>query len=582
MIHSWTKEDIEAIMIQLNNQHFPFEKYEFAALGAGMRMLGSGASANVYEAFAKNKKDNKFAIKVIGFGDKHVDSVAFRHSVEAQTNLGYSENNIVKIFDSIELRVWIEGEHEVVKAEMIDSDEGQKPEGNYLHLQFILMEKISPVLESFRWNHKLIPYKLAIYDESEIIKLAYEIGLAISKAHKNNLIHRDIKLENIFYDAKGQHYKLGDFGISRTTDAGMASTVAFTKGYGAPEVVGTLDDKYDYTADIYSLGMTLYVLLNEMRFPESNGYHPTVYQYVHGYIPPEPLNGSDELIKVVLKMLSFNPDDRYQSMDEVLNAFDRLKFGRRLKYQREHKSAALTLGTVFALMGACVWKLSFMPDIQPDFGLWEYIFCSLCICKTVLYIFKKNTIPVSTVIFVVGSYVMLLSGFTWWKPIVLLVTAFSNYWVGIVGGCTVISNVTYSIMEHESFGVKDFARYRWTAVLLISLSVLLLVLHAVLEERDEKITQAYMRKNMFWIVATLLYVFLIPIERVIEMAQEMPVPIYDRLLGSNAIEWILSWNPTMVGICGAGFCLLWIIREWFLLFIEKQYEKGKSEEQYSV
>lgn len=581
MMNLWTNEDIEAIMVQLNNQNLPFKKYEFSSLGKGMNLLGSGASANVYEAVSKGKKIKEFAIKVIGFGSKHVDSDAFRSAVDAQTNLGYSStNNVVKIHDSIELRVWIKGEHDVEKVEKIDPYEETKPEGNFLHLQFILMEKIMPVLTSYRLNHKLIPGKLQEFNEKEIMKLAYEIGIAIDKAHKNNLIHRDIKLENIFYDAKLQQYKLGDFGIARTTDDGMASTVAFTKGYGAPEVVGTLDDKYDYTADIYSFGMLLYVLLNEMRFPESNDYHPTVFQYIQGYVPPEPLNGSDEFVKIVLRMLSFDPDDRYQSMEEILNEFDKLKFGHRIKYQKEHKSTALILGTVFALIGASVWKLSFMPNLQATFNAWNYIFCILCIGQTIFRLTKKKTGIVSAAIFGVGMYLMISTGFAWWKLLLLLVVTFGHYWSGIIGGSALVVNATYWIMNKNSFSVMEFIDYRWIAVLLVSLSLVLLLLHSLLGERDEKIIKTYFGKNMFWIVVTLYYAMLIIIAYCVNMSNGMSVNLYEKILGTDTLQWMLSWNPYRVGICGVAFCLVWMMREWFLIFIEKRLEKKLKEEQY--
>ena len=160
MMNYWTNEDIEAILAQLNKQNLPFKKYEFSALGEGLSLLGSGASANVYEAVTKDKKKTEAAIKVIGFGNRHVDSETFLNSVEAQMNLGLHENNVVKIYDSIELRVWIEGEHDVVKAEEIDPYEEAEPEGHFLHLQFILMEKLSPVFSTINFKHKLIPYNL--------------------------------------------------------------------------------------------------------------------------------------------------------------------------------------------------------------------------------------------------------------------------------------------------------------------------------------------------------------------------------------------------------------------------------------
>lgn len=577
MTNTWTDEDIEAIMVQLNNQNLPFEKYEFSALGDGMSLLGSGASANVYEAVIKGKKEKEFAIKVIGFGNKHVDSESFRSSVFAQKYLDKFENNIVKIYDATELLVWIEGEHDVVKVEKIDPYEYSKPDGGkYLHLQFILMEKISPVLVSYRLDHKLFPHKLETFDETEIMKLAYEVGMAIYWAHKSNLIHRDIKLENIFYDMKGQHYKLGDFGIARITNDGMASTVAFTKGYGAPEVIGTLDDKYDYTADIYSFGMMLYVLMNEMRFPESANYHPTVYQYMQGYVPPEPINGTDELARIVLKMLSFDPDDRYQSMEEVLNEFDKLKYGHRIKYQREHKSTALALGTIFALMGASVWKLSFMPEMTIDFSIWEYIFCGLCMGKSILALFKKKTGVVSTLLFGVGTYLLIAAGFTWWKLILLLcMSAFCNYWPGILGGCALISNVTYLILNYNKLSVLEFVDYRWIAVLLLSLALGLLWLHAMLEAQDKNIIKLYFGKNKFWILATVCYATLILMVYCINLTQGTALNFYEKILGHDAMEWMLSWNPGLVGICGASFWVIWMIRERFLIFIEKRREKTR-------
>lgn len=476
MMNTWMREDIEAILIQLNKRNLPFRKYRFTALGDGLNLLGKGASANVYEAMTREKQRAEYAIKVIGFSDRHADSESFRKSVEAQKDLSLYENNVVKIYDSIELRVWIEGEHKVTKVEKKESEEENKLEGNFIHLQFILMEKITPIFKIDKFTHTLLPHKLAMYDEKEILKLAYDIGTALSRAHKKKLIHRDIKLENIFYSSKDDHYKLGDFGIARTTDNGMASTVAFTKGYGAPEVVGTLEDKYDYTADIYSFGMMLYVLLNEIRFPESKNYHPNVYQYVQGYTAPEPVKGSDELCRIVLKMISFYPDDRYQSMEEVLNEFDQLKYGRILKYQREHKNTSLVLGIAFALMGA----------------------------------------------------------------------------------------------------VAGYQELKWATVLLWSLAAVLLFQYCVLGERDEKITKMYFGKNLYWGIVTLCYMMLTVASSIIVVLGDYPQNFFVKIFGQEKIVLFLSYNPMLVGIFGTIFCVIWVLRELILVYIEKLYKKREK------
>lgn len=53
------------------------------------------------------------------------------------------------------------------------------------------------------------------------------------------------------------------------------------------------------------------------------------------------------------------------------------------------------------------------------------------------------------------------------------------------------------------------------------------------------------------------------------MAYDMPTNVYDKILGADTLQWILSWNPYMVGICGVCFCVAFRVRECFLAFIEK-------------
>ncbi|SCY38611.1 Serine/threonine protein kinase [Lachnospiraceae bacterium XBB2008] len=539
MLNFWTNEDIEAILVQLNNMGLPFGKYEFSRLGTGLTLLGSGACANVYEAVSRNRKKTA-AIKVIGFGGGRMDPDSFRDSVRIQTQLAMEEDSIVMILDSAEIRVWIENEHDVIKAERVDPyfDEAESDD-EYLYLQFLLMEKLSPVLETDGVRRRLFPHKLASFDEQEVLKLAYDIGLCIDKAHKKNVLHRDIKLENIFYDAFNDRYKLGDFGIAVSTCDGMADTVAFTKGYGAPEVVGTLEDRYDQTADIYSFGMVLYVLLNELSFPGSANYHPNVYQYVKGYVPPEPVRGSDELSGIVLKMISFDPDDRYQSMEEVLNAIDALKYSYRLKYQREHRNAPLVIGSVFALMGSVIWKMSFMQELELRFPIWLYIILGAVIIMSVASAYKHSS-----------------SG------------SLSGIGLGIIASSVLTANITYLVISAGAIDISKYSDFKWMAVLLISLGLMLLFLSYLRGERDEQITKMYLGGNRYIIVMALHYVILI-LFGVIMIYEEGGAGPLSLAIGKDGIERIVSWNPLLVGICGSGFWILWTIREKTLSLVER-------------
>lgn len=577
MTGTWTTADIEAILIQLNSYNLPFEKYALSVNDQHLELLGQGASANVYKAEYKDKRARKskngYAIKVIGFGDKHVESQAFRESVDMQMSIGAFRKNIVCIYERAEVYVWIKGEHDVVDAKLLE-DGMTINEGNYLHLQFIVMEEITPVLKSNKFGKPLLsPHKLAEFDESEILKVAHDIGRALSLAHNKNLIHRDVKLENIFYSAKEDCYKLGDFGIARTTDDGLASTVAFTKGYGAPEVVGTLDDKYDFTADIYSFGMLLYVLLNELRFPESKNYRPNVIQYVHGFVPPEPVRGKDDICRAVMKMISFDPDDRYQSMDEVLNEIDKVNYGGWLKYKREHKDISLLLGATFSFLGAVLWKISFGQVI--DINIATYIFAIACVYKGLSSLLNKKMVVPNIGVFITGIIFLIATGISWPKIILFLyILCFGNIIAGILGVDMILVGLTdYCTVMHPQI-FETMIDYRWTAILLISMSCILLLQHYVLAERDEAVTKAYLKRNIFWIVVAAYYLMLCWFNIKIKSGSGFTLfPFITTLLGPDNIDFLMTCNLQMVGLVGLAFSIMWFVRDKVLSYFSEKMEE---------
>lgn len=86
-----------------------------------------------------------------------------------------------------------------------------------------------------------------------------------------------------------------------------------------------LRESYNVTADIYSFGITLYLLLNDLKFPASDGYYVnTEQQYSKEFILPAPKNASVGITKIIQKMTSYNPEERYQSIDEVLIDIDKI------------------------------------------------------------------------------------------------------------------------------------------------------------------------------------------------------------------------------------------------------------------
>ena len=191
-------------------------------------------------------------------------------------------------------------------------------------MQFVLMERLDELIEKDRFGKARL-FREELKTELEVLKLGVQIGQALALTHNNKCLHRDIKIENIFWDTSERVYKLGDFGIAKWAEDGNAETIVYTDGYGAPEIERRLYDNYNATADIYSLGITLYLLLNDLRFPGSDGYYPKVeVQYDPEFVFPAPVHASEGMARVIRKMCSYYSEDRYQSMNEVLMELSRV------------------------------------------------------------------------------------------------------------------------------------------------------------------------------------------------------------------------------------------------------------------
>ena len=178
----------------------------------------------------------------------------------------------------------------------------------------IRMELLRPITEEMR---------IRPFTEREVIKIGLDLCTALELCAKNNIIHRDIKPENIFISKKGD-YKLGDFGVAR------ALSVFSKKGtfaYMAPEVFR--GDHYDAGADIYSLGLVLYRLLNDNREPflppapaiiTFASKEEAFNKRMEGNTLPKPANASDEMYEIIKKACAYNPAERYLSAADMKKA----------------------------------------------------------------------------------------------------------------------------------------------------------------------------------------------------------------------------------------------------------------------
>ncbi|MCR4907775.1 MAG: protein kinase [Lachnospiraceae bacterium] len=171
-----------------------------------------------------------------------------------------------------------------------------------------------------------------IFSEAEIIRMGRDLSRALTDCHHKGILHRDIKPDNIFKNEYG--YLLGDFGIAKYSEENnlVASTMAGSYPYAAPEQFkligsGNSEGKYDYRVDIYALGLSLYELANDDKIPFATSTYKRaedIQKRLNGAALPGLPSVSHELETVILKACAYKAEDRFQTAEEMLHAFEGL------------------------------------------------------------------------------------------------------------------------------------------------------------------------------------------------------------------------------------------------------------------
>ena len=282
-----------------------------------VRKIGSGSYGSVYEIERKDQfgHTEKAALKIISIPKEESD-------IDSLANFGYDDNSITEyyrkslnsIINEYALMSQLKGHSNIVSVE--DRKAVQQENGIGWDV-YIRMELLTPFGRSIRGKD---------VSESDVIKIGKDLLNALKICHSKNIIHRDIKPENIFVNEFGD-YKLGDFGVARIMSHTTNATKTGTPFFMAPEVVN--NEKYGKEADIYSLALVMYWLLNNKRIPFApkdklpyaedidNAYR----ERISGKVIPDPVNGSAGLKAIIRKALAYDPKDRYRSAEEMLMAF---------------------------------------------------------------------------------------------------------------------------------------------------------------------------------------------------------------------------------------------------------------------
>ena len=281
--------------------------------------LGSGACGTVYACTKKSAVtgiESREAVKVV-----RVEFSAAAHRQAEEEGIPFDEYYArIKAEKSreIELLVNLKSPH-IVHINEFDAVEEPDHSAFYLLIRMDLLQ----ALTAFRVDHLTdTPEQAGAYAR----KVMLDICDALRVCHENGICHRDIKPANILYGATRDFY-LGDFGVSQYTTAPDATlTSSGTARYAAPE---QLTGQADPRSDLYSLGLVLYELTNHWRGPflpaypakltAEDRYNAQCKRLAGGALPP-PDNCPPALAAVILKLCAPDPGDRYQSVQEVLDA----------------------------------------------------------------------------------------------------------------------------------------------------------------------------------------------------------------------------------------------------------------------
>ena len=287
------------------------------------RLIGRGSYGAVYEIRRELYGNvEKAALKHIRIPQNSSD-------IKELYNDGYDEESITATFEShlkniiseYSLMRKLNGSANVVNCDDVRVEEDRNEIGWDIYIK---MELLTPMTDQLP---KQIP-------EETVIKLGRDLCSALVLCRKHSIVHRDIKPQNIFVSDDGD-YKLGDFGIAKTVEKTMGGTKTGTYKYMAPEVYN--NQPYGHQADIYSLGLVLYWLLNKKRMPfmplppqklTAGMDEQARSRRLSGEPLPPPADGSEELKRIVLKACAYDPKNRYHTAEEMMTELEGMGSGR--------------------------------------------------------------------------------------------------------------------------------------------------------------------------------------------------------------------------------------------------------------
>ena len=261
------------------------------------QLIGRGGMGAVYEGVREDLANMRVAIKVLHENLEHDMEYLTRFRREAETIAAINHPNIVRILD-------------------FQAREGERP--------FLVME----LLHGASLGHRIETE--GPFSQGRGAFVVSQVLDALAASHRVKVIHRDLKPENVFLTSMSNLkdiVKLLDFGVAKVLDGAAAlrltrtGAIVGTPAYMAPELArGT---GIDERSDLYSAGCVLYEALTSRPPFQAENYHALLVAIQESEPPPLHMlqpRLDPAFAKIVMKAMAKNPNERFQSADEMKHA----------------------------------------------------------------------------------------------------------------------------------------------------------------------------------------------------------------------------------------------------------------------